>query len=416
MEYGQRRCFGVDGNGMGEVGGWSEDIRRWAGIYSGGWDEVHLTSFMCRQCSRQVTLRGRRDDAGWIIRSQLEDRTGDDGGLSVIEKDRLPTCVSLIQWTVTSKRNTQERISIRKSGLHLLYVRTGVGWAGGVGWEGGRLGVESSGRLKYICTTAHKNFSFFPALARALPFASVRFDFRGCGESDGTFSWSGFLDEVQDIQTVLSHLRSRNWRPLVLIGHSRGGNSVLFHAQKYPYAVRFVVNISARYFLRARMDEEWVHRALEVKKNGYYNRPLMRNGKEENHPVTVKVVEELASLTEHIKEVDSSVIFGLTSHLSLCFVQRVPVEESNAIPTHTLRLIRGGYHNFRVDPALSDQVVPAILAWLNDELTSMSRFWSVHGDGRVVDVRGVKNFRDVGGYQCEGGGVVTMGMVYRSSE
>ncbi|RKO83036.1 Alpha/Beta hydrolase protein, partial [Blyttiomyces helicus] len=121
-------------------------------------------------------------------------------------------------------------------------------------------GQLPDGRGRHIAILAHgvgvtKNYCFFPTLAKRLPCASVRFDFRGAGESDGKFTYDGYSSDADDIKTIIAHLRSRNWKPLALMGHSRGANDILLYAQNNPYDVRFVVNISGRYLLRYLLND-----------------------------------------------------------------------------------------------------------------------------------------------------------------
>lgn len=55
-------------------------------------------------------------------------------------------------------------------------------------------------------------------------FNSLRFDFRGSGESDGIFAESNASTMIKDLQTVLSWLK-KNHKPssIYLLGHSLGG-------------------------------------------------------------------------------------------------------------------------------------------------------------------------------------------------
>ena len=39
---------------------------------------------------------------------------------------------------------------------------------------------------------AHKNFGFFPSLASNYPHSTLRFDFRGAGDSDGEFTLTNY--------------------------------------------------------------------------------------------------------------------------------------------------------------------------------------------------------------------------------
>ncbi|RKO88604.1 tyrosine phosphatase family-domain-containing protein [Blyttiomyces helicus] len=262
---------------------------------------------------------------------------------------------------------------------------------------------------------AHKNFSFFPALAHALSFPSFRFDFRGAGESDGNFSWSGHLrwgdgrigtsdgahpihatasqlppyftaslnppqDDVQDIETVLSHLQARNWRPLALIGHSHDGNDVILHALKHPFAVRFLVNISGRTVVVAALEVMVVCFLAHTTRNMRLalSLPPALAGSFRFPDVEERQTGNLSGNRE-----------GWRKDGRRC---RLPQERLANIPRTTrqeaIPLEDGAYlTNTRYDSYVA----------LKDEMTSLPRFWTAHGEGRVVVIRGVPNFRDVGG-------------------
>ncbi|XP_023636956.1 uncharacterized protein LOC17881167 isoform X2 [Capsella rubella] len=78
--------------------------------------------------------------------------------------------------------------------------------------------------------------------------SSFRFDFAGNGESQGSFQYGNYRREVEDLRSVLQHLRGDNRDISAIIGHSKGGNVVLLYAAKYK-DVQTVVNISGRFFL-----------------------------------------------------------------------------------------------------------------------------------------------------------------------
>ncbi|BAQ08760.1 PGAP1 family protein [Bacillus sp. OxB-1] len=57
-------------------------------------------------------------------------------------------------------------------------------------------------------------------------YAVVRFDFSGCGESDGDYAQVTMTKQLQEVQAVLDHLSSIkeiDARNVILIGHSLGG-------------------------------------------------------------------------------------------------------------------------------------------------------------------------------------------------
>ncbi|XP_006288247.2 uncharacterized protein LOC17881167 isoform X1 [Capsella rubella] len=99
--------------------------------------------------------------------------------------------------------------------------------------------------------------------------SSFRFDFAGNGESQGSFQYGNYRREVEDLRSVLQHLRGDNRDISAIIGHSKGGNVVLLYAAKYK-DVQTVVNISGRFFLErgieARLGKDYFRR---IKENGF---------------------------------------------------------------------------------------------------------------------------------------------------
>eukprot|EP01067_Filipodium_phascolosomae_P002255 Filipodium_phascolosomae@DN233_c0_g1_i1.p1 len=76
----------------------------------------------------------------------------------------------------------------------------------------------------------------------------VRFDFHGCGESEGIEDWKygGYLDEVEDLRSAVEHFRERGYTVAAICGHSRGGNVVLLYGIQYD-DIPLVINVSARF-------------------------------------------------------------------------------------------------------------------------------------------------------------------------
>ena len=67
--------------------------------------------------------------------------------------------------------------------------------------------------------------------------ATLRFDFTGLGESEGTFSSTTFTSKVHDIYYAVKFLREHYEAPKILLGHSLGGAATLAAARNVPEAV-----------------------------------------------------------------------------------------------------------------------------------------------------------------------------------
>jgi uncharacterized protein len=86
---------------------------------------------------------------------------------------------------------------------------------------------------------------FFTRLAEGLADAgllSLRFDFRGHGESDGRQEDLTISGVVNDIRAAVEHVRAETGSgPVNVIGASFGGGLAAFYASRYPETVRRLV-------------------------------------------------------------------------------------------------------------------------------------------------------------------------------
>lgn len=89
----------------------------------------------------------------------------------------------------------------------------------------------------------HKDYLFFPRLAAALPICSLRFDFRGNGDSTGTPSYAGYDAEVDDLGAAVQFLHIKGIATLALIGHSKGSIVSLLYCCQCRPPVALVVNL-----------------------------------------------------------------------------------------------------------------------------------------------------------------------------
>lgn len=97
------------------------------------------------------------------------------------------------------------------------------------------------------CFTCGKNLQAAKRIARSLAekgIATLRFDFTGLGSSDGDFSNTSFLTNIDDLVAAAAFMRENYRAPEILIGHSLGGAAVLAAASRIPES-KGVVTIGA---------------------------------------------------------------------------------------------------------------------------------------------------------------------------
>lgn len=125
------------------------------------------------------------------------------------------------------------RIEIQRDGLNLVGER-----------------VEPFGEVYDMAILFHgfkadKNEPLIKAAAEKLfneNVASVRFDFNGCGESDGEFKDMTVVNEIEDAKAILDYVHTDpHVRNIYLLGHSQGGVVASMLAGLYPELIKKVV-------------------------------------------------------------------------------------------------------------------------------------------------------------------------------
>lgn len=74
----------------------------------------------------------------------------------------------------------------------------------------------------------------------------LRFDFSGNGESEGSFRYSGYETEVQDLRAVIEALRADGWNVTAILGHSKGAHIVLRYSWTFDDMPK-VISLSGRF-------------------------------------------------------------------------------------------------------------------------------------------------------------------------
>ena len=93
------------------------------------------------------------------------------------------------------------------------------------------------------CFTCSKEFKAAVNIGKALARAGIgvlRFDFTGLGESEGDFSETNLLSNIDDIMAAVQFLDAHYGSPQILIGHSFGGTALLKAARDINSAVALV--------------------------------------------------------------------------------------------------------------------------------------------------------------------------------
>ncbi|MEN6390973.1 MAG: alpha/beta fold hydrolase [Syntrophomonas sp.] len=82
-------------------------------------------------------------------------------------------------------------------------------------------------------------YSFAERLNR-IGLAAVAFDFSGSGQSSGAFADNTLSSQARDLKLVIEHSAKRFSRPIILLGRSFGGSTVLAGGSTDPRVAAFI--------------------------------------------------------------------------------------------------------------------------------------------------------------------------------
>ncbi|RGB23731.1 tyrosine phosphatase family-domain-containing protein [Rhizophagus diaphanus] len=261
-------------------------------------------------------------------------------------------------------------------------------------------------KLVIIChgSAGHKNYLFQEKLAKELSFDNFRFDFRGNGESDGILKFSNFQEDVEDIDTVVKYLEKEfGYKLYAAIGHSKGSVAILKYACYVNRNISHVINISARYNMAAGLSLLENSAFDSLKEQGYF----YQNNKIRGEIIRMKITKK--DLNDFI-DYDMSFVHKMpdTTSVLTChgiMDEIVSVKDAtifaNLIPNHTLKLLPGVNHNYSNK---HNELIKIIINYFSNKSQSKrfnEKYLYVNSISRYIFIDGVKNFRDLGGYQCD---------------
>lgn len=127
--------------------------------------------------------------------------------------------------------------------------------------------------LAHGITVEKNEDGFYTRLAKVLAEArvpSLRFDFRGHGESDGEPSEMTIKGEIEDLAAAIDHVQELGWKRVAIVGTSFGGGVAVLYAYHHPDKVSCLSLLSpvldyGRTFLNPETEwaQEWfTHEAL----------------------------------------------------------------------------------------------------------------------------------------------------------
>ncbi|KAG8959262.1 hypothetical protein FRC03_008217 [Tulasnella sp. 419] len=202
----------------------------------------------------------------------------------------------------------------------------------------------------------HKDYLFQKKLALQLPIDSFRFDFRGNHESTGSWALSGLFEDLQDIEAVVSHLKSEyGYHVDMVVAHSRATVSAFRWVCFTPEgrATKRLVNVSGRYrFEIARPVLEKLHIPDPIL--GYSITKAKVAGEYREWKVYPEDIDRFSSYDasfiwkEFPQETDVLTLHGMSDTVvppydATCFARAL---SGRAPGTHSLHYIEDCDHNF----------------------------------------------------------------------
>lgn len=149
---------------------------------------------------------------------------------------------------------------------------------------------------------AHKNQSYHRELAESLPMDSFRFDFRGNGDTNGTWGMCNTSQDIEDLQSVVYYLRNRlGYRIELIVGHSRGSLvswAYLARDERLRWDddgdVPFFVAISGRWEMKRILERLDIYKK-KFETEGVYRWKVKSAGKLREYPVYPSDLDRMAT-------------------------------------------------------------------------------------------------------------------------
>ncbi len=200
--------------------------------------------------------------------------------------------------------------------------------------------------------TERNSFSKLVEMLQHNNINSFRFDFRGHGESSGNDYEMTPLKEVEDLESTIKMLESKNYNNIIILGASFGASIIsLLDINKYK-GIKGLISWYGclDYFATIEEDHFFSDEHMQTaKEEGYYEIISKRTGK--SFKLGINLYEEIHKLVpyEHLIDKDIPILFvhGTKDRM----IPYSLSEKVNALCKNShLELIENGDHTFDNDP------------------------------------------------------------------
>jgi hypothetical protein len=206
----------------------------------------------------------------------------------------------------------------------------------------------------------------FVKLARKIcenSFAALRFDFRGCGASDGSFVDMTFAGEVEDLHTAIDFMQGLGYEKIGVIGFSAGGTvCLLSDDSRIKSKVLWAPAISLKeVFLKEdRISQQKINEALTKGHVKY----IRSNGKELE--IGKALVQELQTLDTFaaMKKINCPLLIIHGNADKIVDYRYSEKYIRFASGQKGLKIIPGADHHFE-EPIQEQQLIESTIEWFN---------------------------------------------------
>lgn len=196
----------------------------------------------------------------------------------------------------------------------------------------------------------------------------LRFDHRGCGESEGEFSEYTSSTAIEDGKKVLEWAKTQNYETINLLGRSFGGNTVLNLALLYDKEIGTLVLHAPAADMTDESEVNMYSSLAEWKKQGYYDQ-IWQDKKTGEKTVKRIPYQFYLESQEHIMYEPSKNIQTRTLIIHGNEDTLIPLEQSQKLaenmPQALLVVLDGANHKLAIDGDTSE-CYKLTIEWLSD--------------------------------------------------
>ncbi len=205
-------------------------------------------------------------------------------------------------------------------------------------------------------------------------FNCYRFDFSGCGRSEGKFGESDYTKERGDLDSVITHFHRNGYRIRSVIGHSMGGSVAILQAAEDP-RIKSVVAIAPRILPDkhsiVKDSGKLIDELIKLAQSVQIIHRVKGNGREE--PISRRYLENIrdVDIIAAIRriEIPLLILHGTEDEVVDIAESRNALEKANGLKE--LVVITGANHRFSAQQS-RDEMVDKLLHWLQDKGSSVS--------------------------------------------